>query len=139
VLEIDTVEQPLSISISISNIVKLLLSISISISISKIDTVEQYLYARFFTRYRGYGRLTVFPITAHEALPSETFKQCMCMASGIQCLNCRGVGGEVEPPVVCSTPETRCPGIPWGGGSVSTPSAVVNDAESPVCNDNDNE
>jgi hypothetical protein len=43
--------------------------------------------------------------------------------------------GVLNPPVVCLTPppQTRCP-----GGSISTP-AVVNDAESPVCNDNDNE
>jgi hypothetical protein len=48
-----------------------------------------------------------------------------------------GLGG-LNPPVVCSTPQTRCPGIPRGGGQFQPP-AVVNDAELPVCNDNDNE
>jgi hypothetical protein len=58
-----------------------------------------------------------------------------------QCLNCRGLGVEspscwLNPPVVCSTPKQDALGYP--GGSVSTP-AIVNDAELPVCNDNDNE
>jgi hypothetical protein len=43
VLEIEIVEQPLTILISISNIVEPVLSISISISITEIDPVEQYV------------------------------------------------------------------------------------------------
>jgi hypothetical protein len=35
-------------------------------------------YGRIFNKYRGYGRFTAFPITAHEALPSSTLRQCMC-------------------------------------------------------------
>jgi hypothetical protein len=57
----------------------------------------------------------------------------------MQCLNCRGVGGGgLNPPVVCSTPPNK---MPWDtpGGQFQPPPAVVNDAELPVCNDNDNE
>jgi hypothetical protein len=46
---------------------------------------------------------------------------------GVQSLNCRGV----EPPSCLLNPQTRCP-----GGQFQPP-AVVNDAESPVCNDNE--
>jgi hypothetical protein len=47
-------------------------------------------------------------------------------------------GGGVEPPSCLLNPPPNK--MPWDtpGGSVSTP-AVVNDAELPVCNDNDNE
>jgi hypothetical protein len=47
--------------------------------------------------------------------------------------------GGLNPPtcLLNPPPQTRCPGIPWGGQF--QPPAVVNDAESPVCNDNDNE
>jgi hypothetical protein len=44
-----------------------------------------------------------------------------------------GIAGGLNPPVVCLTPQTRFP-----GGQFQPP-AVVNDAESPVCNANDNE
>jgi hypothetical protein len=30
-------------------------------------------------------------------------------------------GGGFNPPVVCLTPQTRCPGIPWGGGGQFQP------------------
>jgi hypothetical protein len=48
-----------------------------------------------------------------------------------------GGGGGLNPPVVCSTPPNK---MPWDtpGGQFQPP-AVVNDAELPVCNDNDNE
>jgi hypothetical protein len=46
-------------------------------------------------------------------------------------------GGGLNPPVVCLTPQTRCPGDTLGVSF--NPPAVVNDAELPVCNDNDNE
>jgi hypothetical protein len=47
-----------------------------------------------------------------------------------------GIGG-LNPPVVCLTPPNK---MPWDtlGGQFQPP-AVVNDAESPVRNDNDNE
>jgi hypothetical protein len=48
-----------------------------------------------------------------------------------------GLGGLNPPPVVCSTPPNK---MTWDTlGGQFQPSAVVNDAESPVCNDNDNE
>jgi hypothetical protein len=48
-------------------------------------------------------------------------------------------GWGLNPPVVCLTPPPpKQDVLGYPRGSVSTP-AVVNDAESPVCNDNDNE
>jgi hypothetical protein len=52
------------------------------IQFTSVVTVSPLLttvgYRRFFDQIpRGYGRCTVFPITAHEALPSDTFRQCM--------------------------------------------------------------
>jgi hypothetical protein len=48
-----------------------------------------------------------------------------------------GGGGGVEPPSCLLNPPNM---MPWDtlGGQFQPP-AVVNDAESPVCNDNDNE
>jgi hypothetical protein len=56
------------------------------------------------------------------------------LPGGVQCLNCQGV----EPPSCLLNPPPKQDALGYPGGSVSTP-AVVNDAESPVCNDNDNE
>jgi hypothetical protein len=47
-------------------------------------------------------------------------------------------GWGLNPPVVCLTPKQDALGYPGGGVSFNPP-AVVNDAQSPVCNDNDNE
>jgi hypothetical protein len=81
------------------------------------------IYARVHTLL-SFFRLVIIPLRA------------CCIFWFTQCLNCRGVGG-LKPPFVCLTPPNK---MPWDTlwGSVSTP-AVVNDAESPVCNDNDNE
>jgi hypothetical protein len=54
----------------------------------------------------------------------------------LQCLNCRGVGG-LNPQLFAQPPNQGALGYP-GGGQFQPP-AVVNDAELPVCNDNDNE
>jgi hypothetical protein len=51
-----------------------------------------------------------------------------------QCLNCRGVGG-LNPQLFAYPPNK----MPWDTlGDQFQPPAVVNDAELPVCNDNDN-
>jgi hypothetical protein len=52
----------------------------------------------------------------------------------IQCLNCRGV----EPPQLFAQPPKH-DALGYPGGVSFNPPAVVNDAESPVCNGNDNE
>jgi hypothetical protein len=59
----------------------------------------------------------------------------------LQCLNCRGgVGGVEPPPPSCLlNPPNKMPWDTPGGQFQPPPPAVVNDAESPVCNDNDNE
>jgi hypothetical protein len=44
--------------------------------------------------------------------------------------------GGLNPQLFAQPPQTRCPGIPRGGGGQFQPPAVVNDAELPVCNDN---
>jgi hypothetical protein len=49
-----------------------------------------------------------------------------------------GLGGVEPPQLFAQPPKHDALGYP-GGGSVSTPPAVVNDAESPVCNGSDNE
>jgi hypothetical protein len=57
-------------------------------------------------------------------------------AKGGQCLNCRGGVGGGTPSCLPNPPNM----MPWDtlGGQFQPP-AVVNDAESPVCNGNDNE
>jgi hypothetical protein len=65
-------------------------------------------------------------------------RQCVRWAEPreMQCFNCRGVRG-LNPPSCLLNPPNK---MPWDtlGGQFQPP-AVVNDAESPVCNDNDNE
>jgi hypothetical protein len=52
-----------------------------------------------------------------------------------QCLNCQGLG--VEPPSCLLNPPNK---MPWDTREGQfQPPPFVNDAESPVCNDNDNE
>jgi hypothetical protein len=71
--------------------------------------------------------------------PVSTHKKSVLKIWSISVFELPGGWGVEPPSCLLNPPKQNALGYPGGGGGQFQPPAVVNDAELPVCNDNDNE